>query len=229
MTKRRNTGTAAAPTAKRRRVAGTYRGRADAEVNYKPRQTRSRAALPGAEPLMALDMGTRRRRAPKVKQDTTDGSLVRIQVPAVSNEAQPEALVAVIVPAKSLPKDEAPVSPFPKSVTSVAGTAFYDREGAPSPEMPRRMSHVDRANSSLHSDLVAHLTEHSAYYDDHNGASLAPCNSRESGYASEVWHHDYDRPKFADDFSFEPRPGRSSLNILTDEARTCDRDRLKEA
>lgn len=55
-TKRKNNpvATTSAPT-KRRRISTTYRGRRDAGTTYEPRQTRSRAALPGASPLIALD------------------------------------------------------------------------------------------------------------------------------------------------------------------------------
>ncbi|KAK4150156.1 hypothetical protein C8A00DRAFT_37246 [Chaetomidium leptoderma] len=145
-----NPSTATQAQNKRRRQlppSATYRGRINADANIQPRQTRSRAALPGALPLLTLsDNGVRK--AVRAPTEEANPSVEPIPVPS---EAPSKTIVTRIKPAEpdelvldSIERDESPAledaasspvsPPFP-SPESPSKLPPFEREGAPSPEL----------------------------------------------------------------------------------------------
>lgn len=211
MARKRNASTlaGAAQVPKRRRIA---------ETSTPPRQTRSRAALPGAEPLIALDIGARRRRIPNTKKQAVDESQVQIQVPALSTEDRPEAFVVVqVLPsvgqaAASFVQDKVPTT-VPERILSVRADHF-EREGAPSPETPRRVPRVYDNPPLPPPELLSMFAEHHALHNSTNDQLPFP--------ESLCWQEYYEKPEFTENYSFKPRNPSHPTNLRTYRSGLCN-------
>lgn len=116
-------------TNKRRRGSASYRGRRTADANYQPRQTRSRAAMPGASPLAVLADKTKARR-------DTQGKRILESIERDEPVSADQAAPALRRLSSSLAELAAEFPPF-------------EREGAPSPE-PSPSTNPDPAPSTIH-------------------------------------------------------------------------------
>lgn len=213
MPPKRSAGTAvAAAPNKRRRASDMFRSRANPDPTVQPRQTRSRAALPGASPLVALAIDTKRRRPraprrtirpkpePVIESQPSPVVFPTIEVPpAIETQIQGhfEDLRADLIQPSPTPNKTSPSRPPSPSVsTSIDIPAYFERESAPSPDsIPGSPELPDYSDS-----------------DSEDAYTLVPFNSRKSRGAPATWHHDFDRPKFDEKFSFECRAGPSSKN-----------------
>ncbi|KAL2020449.1 hypothetical protein VTK56DRAFT_8415 [Thermocarpiscus australiensis] len=228
---------------KRRRLSKPFRGRGNGDPNCQPRQTRSRAALPGASPLIALDTDGKStktvtpRRAPrsKIRIKVLSPAPIKTQVPVKIPVEEPilDCIEVDAMAMESAAFNKPPTlsradSPFDWNAEA---PARFKRERAPSPE-----ERLCIPSENVASDAPSH--PHSpfdipveSYYSD-SAVKFIPYNDcRESRWTRSSRPHGSEAAVFRENFSFEPRTASSDKprspptpdlpGLLTVEAQNC--------